>query len=379
MFLEDKILQLKGVLSQMRLKPQEEKIAEKIFSGDRLTFDEGMFLYQQASFNFLSVMANYVKEKISGNDVYFNINIHIEPTNYCVYNCKFCSYARKIGQEGGWEYSLEEIERIASHYKDTPITEVHITGGVHPRRDVYYYAEMIRRIREILPDVYIKAFTAIELHFMFRKARVSVEEGLQILKEAGLQALPGGGAEILDDDLSRQLHDKPGYQTWIEIHRTAHQLGIQSNATMLYGHIEKYQHRLIHMERIRSLQDETGGFNAFIPLKFRNKNNPMSDVPEVTVIEDMRNYAVSRLFLDNVPHLKAYWVNIGKKNAQLSLAFGVDDLDGTIDDTTRIYSMAGADEDHPRMTVSEMTELIRSAGRRPVQRDTLYKVVKIYD
>ncbi len=379
MSLEDKVLQVRQVLSQMRLTSEEEKIAEKIFAGDRLTFDEGMFLYQQASFNFLSVMANYVKEKISGNDVYFNINIHIEPTNYCVYNCKFCSYARKIGQEGGWEYSLEEIERIARHYQDTPITEVHITGGVHPRRDVYYYAEMIRRIREILPHVYIKAFTAIELHFMFRKARVSVEEGLQILKEAGLQALPGGGAEILDDDLSRQLHDKPGYQTWIEIHRTAHQLGIQSNATMLYGHIEQYQHRLIHMERIRSLQDETGGFNAFIPLKFRNKNNPMSDVPEVTVIEDMRNYAVSRLFLDNVPHLKAYWVNIGKKNAQLSLAFGVDDLDGTIDDTTRIYSMAGADEDHPRMTVSEMTELIRSAGRRPVQRDTLYKVIKVYD
>ena len=367
-----------SILNQLRLTPEEEVIAQKVIDGERLSFDQGLYLYKEGSFNFLSTLANFAKERASGDYVFFNINIHIEPTNYCVYNCKFCSYARKLGKGGGWDYSLKQIEQIASHYKDSPISEVHITGGVHPQHDVYYYADMLRSIKQILPDVHLKAFTAIELHYMFRKAGVSVEEGLQILKDAGLTALPGGGAEILDDQLSRQLHDKPGYQVWLDIHRKAHDLGITSNATMLYGHIEKYEHRLIHMDRIRTLQDETGGFSAFIPLKFRNKNNPMSHVPEVSVIEDMRNYAVARLLLDNVPHIKAYWVNIGKKNAQMSLAFGVDDLDGTIDDTTRIYSMAGAEEEHPRMTVSEMVELIRSAHRTPVERDTVYNIRKVY-
>ena len=367
-----------SILDKIHLTKEEEQIAQKVLEGQRLSFDEGLYLYQNASFNFLSVIANYAKERISDNYVFFNINIHIEPTNYCVYNCKFCSYARKLGQGGGWDYSLEQIEDIVRHYKDSPITEVHITGGVHPQHDVYYYADMLSRIKSILPNVYLKAFTAIELHYMFRKAGVSVEKGLQILKDAGLRAMPGGGAEILDDELARQLHDKPGQKVWLNIHRQAHRIGIKTTATMLYGHIEKYEHRLIHMERIRELQDETGGFSAFIPLKFRNKNNPMSYVPEVSVIEDMRNYAVARLFLDNVPHLKAYWVNIGKKNAQMSLAFGVDDLDGTIDDTTKIYSMAGAEETHPRMTVSEMVSLIKSASRVPVERDTIYNIRKIY-
>ncbi len=367
-----------SILDKLHLAKEEEQIAQKILDGQRLSFDEGLYLYQKASFNFLSVIANYAKERISSDYVFFNINIHIEPTNYCVYNCKFCSYARKLGQGGGWDYTLDQIENIVNHYKDSPITEVHITGGVHPQHDVYYYADMLSRIKSILPNVYLKAFTAIELHYMFRKAGVGVEKGLQILKEAGLSAMPGGGAEILDDKLARQLHDKPGKDVWLNIHRQAHAIGIKTTATMLYGHIEKYEHRLIHMERIRELQDETGGFSAFIPLKFRNKNNPMSYVPEVSVIEDMRNYAVARLFLDNVPHLKAYWVNIGKKNAQMSLAFGVDDLDGTIDDTTKIYSMAGAEETHPRMTVSEMVRLIKTANRVPVERDTVYNIRKVY-
>ena len=370
---------IQAVLDNMKLTREEQEIAEAVIKGQRLSFEQGLYLYQKAPFNYLAALANYVKERLYGSYVFFNVNIHIEPTNYCVYNCKFCSYARKLGQGGGWDYSLEEIEQIARHYQGSAITEVHITGGVHPHHDVYYYAEMISRIKKILPNVYIKAFTAIELYYMFRKAKVSVDEGLRILKDAGLAAMPGGGAEILDDDLARQLHDKPGYKVWLEIHRKAHELGITSNATMLYGHIEKYEHRLVHMQRIRELQDLTGGFNAFIPLKFRNKNNPMSYVPEVSVIEDMRNYAVSRLFLDNVPHLKAYWVNIGKKNAQMALAFGVDDLDGTIDDTTKIYSMAGSEEQHPRMTVSQMLELICSAGRTPVERDTIYMIRRVYE
>jgi len=367
------------LLDAMSLSSQEQEIAEKVIKGSRLDFEEGLFLYEKAKFNYLAVLANFVKERLYGDNVYFNVNIHIEPTNYCIYNCKFCAYARKIGQKGGWDYNLVEIEQIAKFYQNSSITEVHITGGVHPYHDVYYYAEMIQRIKNILPHVYIKAFTAIELYYMFRKAKLDIEEGLSILKQAGLSAIPGGGAEILDDELARKLHDKPGHQIWLNIHRKAHEMGIVSNATMLYGHIEDYKRRLIHMQYIRELQDKTGGFNAFIPLKFKNQNNSMSYIPEVSVIEDMRNYAVSRLFLDNVPHLKAYWVNIGKKNAQMALSFGVDDLDGTIDDTTKIYSMAGSEEEHPRMTVAQMVELIRSSNRIPVERDTIYLVRKVYD
>ena len=362
------------------LKPsnKELEIADLVLRGKRITPENALFLYSEASTNFLALLADYIRRKINGDYVFFNRNIHIEPTNYCIYNCKYCSYARKLRNRDGWVYSIEDIEKIVSKYKGSKITEVHITGGVHPHYDVYYYGKMIRRIKQILPDVHVKAFTAIEIDFMSKKARLTPEEGLQKLKEFGLNSMPGGGAEILVDEIQRQLHDKPGPELWLRIHRAAHKLGIPSNATMLYGHIEKYEHRVEHLRKLRELQDETGGFNAFIPLKYRSKNNKMSYLGEVSVIEDMRNYAVSRIFLDNIPHLKAYWVNIGKKNAQMALSFGVDDLDGTIDDTTKIYTMAGAEEQHPRMTATEMINLIKAAGRTPVERDSVYNILKIY-
>jgi aminodeoxyfutalosine synthase len=257
------------------------------------------------------------------------------------------------------------------------ITEVHIVGGVHPDRDLHYYGNMIKAIKEHRPGLHIKAFTAIELDYMIRKSGLSLNEGLAALKEYGLDSIPGGGAEIFDESVRKVIcGTKSDGKLWLEIHRAAHLLGIPSNATILYGHVENYGHRIDHLERLRTLQDETGGFNAFIPLKFKNKNNELSWVKEATVVEDLRNYAVSRIYLDNIPHLKAYWPMIGKEVAALSLEFGVDDLDGTINDSTKIYSMAGAEDITPAMSSSGLQDLIIRAGRIPVERDSLYNIIE---
>ncbi|MBS1592403.1 MAG: aminofutalosine synthase MqnE, partial [Bacteroidetes bacterium] len=230
------------------------------------------------------------------------------------------------------------------------------------------------------PDLHLKGFTPVELDYMFRKAKVSVEEGMKILKDAGLQSLPGGGAEIFHPEIRQQIcEDKVDAEGWLNIHKTAHTLGMHSNTTMLFGHIEKYWHRVDHMEKLRQLQDETNGFNTFIPLKFRNKDNDMSHVPETSVVEDMRLYAIARLYMDNFNHIKAYWPMLGRQNAQLSLSFGVNDLDGTIDDTTKIYSMAGSEEQTPSMNTEQLVTLIKQAKRQPVERDTLYNVIKDYN
>jgi aminodeoxyfutalosine synthase len=264
-------------------------------------------------------------------------------------------------------------------YDGKPVTEVHIVGGVHPKMNLDFFIELLRKIKTHRPELHIKGFTAVELDYMFRKAKVGVEDGLKKMHEAGLDSLPGGGAEIFDPEIRKQIAaDKVDAEGWLNIHRAAHQLGMRSNATMLFGHIEKYRHRIDHMERLRNLQDETGGFNTFIPLKFRNKNNDMSYVPESSLVEDMRLYAISRVYMDNFPHLKAYWPMLGRQNAQLSLSFGVNDLDGTIDDSTKIYSMAGSEEQHPTLTTAELITLITQVKREPVERDTLYNIIKDY-
>jgi aminodeoxyfutalosine synthase len=266
---------------------------------------------------------------------------------------------------------------IVKKYDGKPETEVHIVGGVHPKMNLPYFGELLRRIRQHRPDLHIKAFTAVELDYMFRKAKLSVEEGVQFLKDAGLNSIPGGGAEIFDEEIrSKICADKVDGKGWLQIHEAVHNAGLHSNATMLYGHIEKYEHRIDHMRRLRELQDKTSGFNTFIPLKFRNGDNDMSHIPEVSLIEDLKLYAVARLYLDNFPHIKAYWPMLGRKNAQLTLLFGVDDIDGTIDDTTKIYSMAGSEEQSPAMTTEEIVALIRQVKRKPVERDTLYNVVQ---
>lgn len=357
-----------------------KKIGEKILNEKRLTFDEGVVLFEKGSLGFVGSLANFVREKKNGNTVYFNRNFHIEPTNVCVFTCAFCSYSRLYKhREEGWELSEEQMMHIVKSYDGKPVTEVHIVGGVHPKLNLEFFINLMKKIKAHRPDLHIKGYTAVELDYMFRKAKVSVEEGMQMLKDAGLQSLPGGGAEIFHPEIREQIcADKVDADGWLKIHKTAHELNMHTNATMLFGHIEKYEHRIDHMERLRQLQDETGGFNTFIPLKFRNQNNDMSNVAESSVVEDMRLYAISRLYLDNFPHLKAYWPMLGRQNAQLTLSFGVDDLDGTIDDTTKIYSMAGSEEQKPALSTVELVALIKQAGRTPVERDTLYNVIKDY-
>jgi aminodeoxyfutalosine synthase len=360
--------------------PKLLEIARKVQDRIRVSPSEGLYLYENAELGFLGALANQIREKRHGNFTYFNRNFHVEPTNICVYDCKFCSYSRLLKHKNdGWEMSEDQILDIVKSYADKPVTEVHIVGGVHPKMGLHYFASLIKKIKEIRPDIHVKAFTAVELHYMCNKAKVSYEEGLRILKEHGQDSLPGGGAEIFDEALRAEIAgDKCTAAEWLEIHETAHRLGMPSNATMLYGHVEKFEHRIDHMERLRTLQDKTGGFNTFIPLKFRNKDNQMSHVPEVSVIEDLRNYAISRIYMDNFGHIKAYWPMIGRSTAQLSLSFGVDDIDGTIDDSTKIYSMAGSEEQSPSLTTAQLVDLIAQAGKIPVERDTLYSVVRDY-
>jgi aminodeoxyfutalosine synthase len=362
------------------IDPKLRAIAEKVADRQRISFDEGVYLYEHGELGYLGALANHVRERLHGDKVFFNRNFHVEPTNICVFDCKFCSYSRLLKQkEEGWEMTEEQILEKVRSYEGKPITEVHIVGGVHPKMGLYYFASLIRKIKEIRPDIHVKAFTAVELDYMCRKAKVSYEEGLRILKEHGQDSLPGGGAEIFDEEIRNEIcADKCTGEEWLEMHRTAHLLGMPSNATMLYGHIEQFKHRVDHMERLRKLQDETGGFNTFIPLKFRNGDNQMSHVPEVSTIEDLRNYAVARIYMDNFPHIKAYWPMIGRHTAQMSLAFGVDDVDGTIDDSTKIYSMAGSEEQNPALTTQELVQLIKDAGRHPIERDTLYNTVTDY-
>lgn len=360
-------------------QPEElREIGYKIIAQKRLTDEEGLLLFKKASLSYIGTLANFVRQRMHGDKTFFNRNFHIEPTNVCVFSCHFCSYSRLYAKkEEGWELSIDQMLDIVKKYDGKPETEVHIVGGVHPKMNLSYFAELLRKIKQHRPELHIKGFTAVELDYMFRKAKLTVEEGVQLLKEAGLDSIPGGGAEIFDEEIRQEIcADKVDAAGWLHIHEAVHNAGMHSNATMLYGHIENYSHRIDHMRRLRQLQDKTGGFNTFIPLKFRNKDNDMSHIPEVSLIEDLKVYAVARLYLDNFPHLKAYWPMLGRKNAQLSLAFGVDDIDGTIDDTTKIYSMAGAEEQTPAMTTEEIVSLIKQVKKQPVERDTLYHVIQ---
>src|SRR6478672_1905364 len=360
--------------------PALQTIAEKVYAGERLTEEDGLLLFEKGNLSFVGALANHVKEKRHGDAVFFNRNFHIEPTNVCVFSCNFCSYSRLYAhREEGWELSVDDMLNIVKKYDGQPVTEVHIVGGVHPKMNLYFFADLLKAIKAHRPDLHIKAFTAVELDYMFRKAKLSIEEGVQVLKEAGLNSIPGGGAEIFDEEIRQQIcADKVDAEGWLEIHEAIHNAGMHSNANMLYGHIEKYEHRIDHMERLRQLQDKTGGFNTFIPLKFRNGDNDMSHVPEVSLVEDLKLYAIARLYMDNFPHIKAYWPMLGRKKCPIILCFWVDDIDGTIDDTTKIYSMAGAEEQTPAMTTEEIVTLIKQVNRVPVERDTLYNTIQVY-
>jgi len=349
------------------------EIADKTGSGMRITPGEGLALYEKAELSLLGVLASVVRRRKNGNSAYYNRNFHIEPTNKCIYNCRFCSYRKPAGDPESWDYSPDEILDTVKRFDDKNVTEVHITGGVHPSHDIRYYGSLISKIKMHRPSLHIKAFSAVELDHMIRVAGLTIEDGLAMLKDYGLDSIPGGGAEIFDEDLREKIsNEKTSSEQWLLIHETAHKLGIPSNATMLYGHMETCSHRISHMDRLRLLQDRTSGFNAFIPLKYKKVNNSLSYIGEVSIIEDLRNYAVARIFLDNITHIKAYWPMTGKLIAQISLSFGADDLDGTIDDTTKIYSMAGAEEKNPSMTSGDICKLISESGFIPVERDSLY-------
>ncbi|NBR55994.1 MAG: aminofutalosine synthase MqnE [Chitinophagia bacterium] len=317
---------------------QLQNIGNKVIHNERLSFNEGVYLFEKASLPYVGALANWK-----------------------VFSCKFCSYSKLYAhKEEGWELTIDQMMDIVKSYDGKPVTEVHIVGGVHPKLTLEFFLELMRTIKAHRPELHIKAFTPVELEYMFRKAKVTTEEGFH------------------PDIRTVICADKATADEWLHIHKTAHNLGMHSNATLLYGHIEKYEHRIDHMERLRQLQDETKGFNTFIPLKFRNKDNDMHDVPESTLANDLKMYAISRLYLDNFPHVKAYWPMLGRETAQLTLSYGVNDIDGTIDDTTKIYSMAGSEEQTPVMTTEQLVGLIKQAKRQPIERGTLYNVIQDY-
>lgn len=354
-------------------KNNQQSLAEKILYAQRISEEEALMLFDRFDLPQLALLATHRKESVSKKNVFFNRNIHIEPTNICVYNCRFCSY-KATSDADSYVFSADHIiEKIAAVANN--ITEVHITGGVHPKWGIHFFSDLLTQLRNHFPQLHIKAFTAVEIAYMCHIDNMSTDEGLRILKNAGLSSLPGGGAEIFDDAVRKSISpEKPSGDVWLDVHRKAHLNGIPSNATMLFGHVESRAQRIAHMAALRQLQDETAGFNCFIPLKFRRANNRMSDIAETSVVEDLKTYAISRIFLDNIPHLKAYWPAVGRDFAQISLHFGVDDLDGTINDSTTIYSRAGSNE-NPVMTTDELKQFISAAGFNPVERDSLYHVL----
>ena len=323
----------------------------------------------------LGELATERKIAVSGRSVYYNRNVHLEPSNVCLFNCEFCSFRRREGDPDAWTMSVDEVEARAAELRGADITEVHIVGGVHPNHNLDSYVEMVRRVKRQLPHVAVKAYTAVEIFYMIKREGVSIEEGLRRLADAGMECIPGGGAEIFDAELRAKIcPDKCSAEEWLAVHRAAHNMGLSTNCTMLYGHIETLEQRIDHLERLRKLQDEAPGFDAFIPLKYHSRNNRLSAAGECSVEDDLRTIAISRLFLDNIQHIKAYWVSYGKATTEMALAFGADDIDGTIGDTTKIYSMAGGTE-RPSMSVDELENMVRAAGMEPVERDSHYNII----
>jgi aminodeoxyfutalosine synthase len=353
-----------------------EDVARKVRRGERLDAADGALLFAHPDLLAVGQLANEVRERLHGDRTYFNKNMRIEVTNVCVASCLFCSFAKlEEHMPGAHTMSLEDAWKELETRMDDPPGEIHIVNGLHPGLPFSYYEELLAGFKRIKPDVHMKCFTAVEIHFFARHYGMTYEEVLTRLRKHGLGSLPGGGAEIFHDDVRKRIaHDKANADEWLEVHRVAHRLGIRTNATMLYGHIETFEHRVDHLLRLRALQDETRGMQAFIPLAFHPDGNGMKNLPPPTAIDDLRNVAVARLVLDNVPHIKAYWVSMTPKIAQVALRFGADDIDGTIVHET-IYHAAGSSSPQG-LTEGALVRLIREAGRIPVERDTLYNVVR---
>jgi aminodeoxyfutalosine synthase len=354
--------------------PRLEPIAAKVLAGERLDFNDGLALYGSSDVLAVGWLANHVRERLHGNLTYFNVNRHINPTNVCVANCRLCAFGRKKGDAAGYTMALEEAwESAASGYSEA-VTEFHIVGGLHPDLPLEYFLDLVSGLKLRFPKVHIKAFTMVEVAFLARRAKLSIEETLLKMREAGVDSMPGGGAEIFSARVRSIICDhKIDGEEWLTTARLAHKLGFKSNATMLYGHIENDEDRVDHLLKLRAVQDETGGFQTFIPLAFHPENTALDHLPVTTGLTDIRQIAVSRLMLDNFAHIKAYWQMLTPKIAQIALRFGADDLDGTVVEE-KIYHDAGATTPQG-MTRKELCRLITEAGRVPVERDTLYKAV----
>ncbi len=351
------------------------RIREKLDSGERLGFEDGVTLYRLADLLGVGWLANRVREKMHGNVTFFNVNRHINPTDVCVASCRLCAFGKKAKDPKAYTMSLEEVWEKAGHGYSEAVTEFHIVGGLHPELTLEWYCEMLRGLKQRFPQVHLKAFTMVEIGYLAQRAKITPREVLTRLRDAGMDSLPGGGAEIFSDRVRRIICDhKITGEQWIDVARTAHQLGLHSNCTMLYGHIETEEDRVDHLMKLRGLQDETHGFVTFIPLAFHPENTPLQHIAKTTGFADIREIAVARLMLDNIPHIKAYWVMMTPKIAQIAQRFGSDDIDGTIVEE-RIYHDAGATTAQ-NLRRGELLRLIREAGREPVERDTLYRPVE---
>jgi aminodeoxyfutalosine synthase len=351
-----------------------QPIAEKVIAGKRLSFDDGLTLYRSPDILAVGWLANYVREKLHGNIAYFNVNRHINPTNVCVAACRLCAFGRKKDVAGAYTMALEQAWQTAASGYTEAVTEFHIVGGLHPDLPLDYFLDLVRGLKERFPQVHIKAFTMVEVAFFARRAKFSIRETLEKLRNAGVDSLPGGGAEIFADRVRHIICDhKIDGDEWLDTARTAHQLGLKSNATMLYGHIENDEDRVDHLLKLRAVQDETSGFQTFIPLAFHPDNTPLEHLPKTTGLTDIKQIAVSRLLLDNFPHIKAYWQMMTPKIAQIALRFGADDIDGTVIEE-KIYHDAGATTPQG-MRRRDLERLIREAGREPFERDTMYRTV----
>jgi aminodeoxyfutalosine synthase len=358
--------------------PRLEPIAEKVAAGTRLDREDGIALYESRDLIGIAQLADHARRRINGERVYFMVNRHVNPTNICRNRCKFCAFARSEGEEGAYEMTLDAIVEASVEGADDGAYEIHIVSGLHPEWSYEFYIDMVRRVRQAVPDhVIVQAFTAVEIEHMANIADKTTLEVLEDLQKAGLDALPGGGAEIFSERTRAAAWDKKTQSDdWLRIHGEAHSLGIQTNCTMLYGHIETAEERVDHLIRLREQQDASGGFLAFIPLAFHPANTEMEDLPGTTGFDDLKTLAIGRLMLDNIPHIKAFWIMVGLKVAQLSTVFGVDDIDGTVVEE-KITHMAGATTPEA-LTKSDLIDMIVETGHVPVERDTLYRVVEVY-
>ncbi|MBZ5602934.1 MAG: aminofutalosine synthase MqnE [Acidobacteriia bacterium] len=352
-----------------------QRIREKLDAGERLNYEDGVALYRSPDLLGVGWLANRVREQKHGNKTFFNVNRHINPTDVCVASCRLCAFGKRVRDPKAYTMSLEEVWEKAGHGYTEAVTEFHIVGGLHPELTLDWYCEMLRGLKERFPQVHLKAFTMVEIGYFAQRSKLTTREVLVKLKEAGMDSLPGGGAEVFSDRVRRIICDhKITGDQWINVAREAHQLGLHSNCTMLYGHIETEEDRVDHLLRLRALQDETQGFQTFIPLAFHPDNTPLEHIPKTTGFGDIREIAVARLMLDNIPHIKAYWVMMTEKIAQIAQRFGSDDIDGTIVEE-RIYHDAGATTSQ-NLRRGDLLRLIREAGREPVERDTLYRPVE---